>query len=438
MSSVNYLVQDELKYELQIRGIVEEDTVEKMRSTLRRILKLEKRGEGLSYPEYNLDITAEFASVEEKISEIDKLIQELNSDECSGAYKKVAAKLEHTRMRINRTKPSDNEEKKKRSSLLTLVLELDSKLERRLKKIKAEKFATLHPSMVTAIESGTESEPDEPFISGHNIASSSILQPPATHSEVKPVPVMKWGIKFNGKTKEMSVAAFIERIEELCESRNISKTQLFASAYDLFTGPARIWFKGNKKNFSTWDDVIKGLKQQFQPPRYDNHLFEEIKDREQGEEESVGIYFAVMENLFARLSIKVPEVTKLEILRDNIQEYYRDKLALQDILSVEKLKEYCLKLEVNRHSKKTFSGRRRNLTLEPDLAYVADNNTTRKIEEKTLIASIRCWNCENMGHRAVNCTKPKKMHCYRCGTPNVTSKTCMKCKRSQENYQSSH
>jgi len=37
---------------------------------------------------------------------------------------------------------------------------------------------------------------------------------------------------------------------------------------------------------------------------------------------------------------------------------------------------------------------------------------------------IKCWNCEIVGHRARECTKPRKIYCYRCGKREFTVKTC--------------
>ena len=40
---------------------------------------------------------------------------------------------------------------------------------------------------------------------------------------------------------------------------------------------------------------------------YNDRLFEEIRSRTQGADEPMGIYLAVMDNLFDRLTVNVPE-----------------------------------------------------------------------------------------------------------------------------------
>lgn len=65
--------------------------------------------------------------------------------------------------------------------------------------------------------------------------------------------------------------------------------------------------RANKRRFNNWDLLIVALKKQFLPCDYEDRLWEEIRKRTQGASESVGIYFAVMSNLFERLVVPVPE-----------------------------------------------------------------------------------------------------------------------------------
>ncbi|CAH1383643.1 unnamed protein product, partial [Tenebrio molitor] len=52
---VNRLVQDELVYELAIRGLTDVGTVEQMRKTLRTLLRLERESNPLVYPVHPYD-----------------------------------------------------------------------------------------------------------------------------------------------------------------------------------------------------------------------------------------------------------------------------------------------------------------------------------------------------------------------------------------------
>lgn len=85
------------------------------------------------------------------------------------------------------------------------------------------------------------------------------------------------------------------------------------SAVDLFKGKALIWYWSICPLVSSWNDLSIKLKREFQPFDYDILLWEEIKRRTQGKDETIGVYVAVTENLFKRLGAPVSETAKLAI-----------------------------------------------------------------------------------------------------------------------------
>lgn len=99
----------------------------------------------------------------------------------------------------------------------------------------------------------------------------------------KPVPVCKWNLKFDGVCKELSVDAFLERVDKLRIARQVSKSDLFNSALDLLNGKPLIWFCAAKKKCQDWDTLTGLLKEEFQPPEYDDRPLDEIKRRTQNE-----------------------------------------------------------------------------------------------------------------------------------------------------------
>lgn len=114
--------------------------------------------------------------------------------------------------------------------------------------------------------------------------------------------ICRWNLRYDGIA---SVNDFLDRIEELRRSRGVSKTQLLRSAAELFSKDALLWFRTNQ--FSSWDDLVRKLRDSFQP--YDYGIWEELRRRTQGAQERVIIFIASMEQLFNRLSIKPTEET---------------------------------------------------------------------------------------------------------------------------------
>lgn len=153
-----------------------------------------------------------------------------------------------------------------------------------------------------------------------------------------------------------------------------------------------------------------------------------------------------MNNLFDRLTIKVPQATRLKILRNNISPFYQTQLALtlNDITSTEKLLKLGRKLEARKSAVEMFNhppSRKSNM-LEPDLAYVEANfpqtTTSTNIDELHARKQIICYNCNKPGHVANVCNEPLRRHRYRCKKPKFTTRTCPDCNQYPGNGERRH
>ncbi|KAK9879312.1 hypothetical protein WA026_004166, partial [Henosepilachna vigintioctopunctata] len=87
-----------------------------------------------------------------------------------------------------------------------------------------------------------------------NIASLPDLNAQSYSSNVKSIPVHKWGETFN------------DNIEDLRKARHISKDALFDSDIDLFVGDASCWFRQINSNIKDWDSLVNALKRDLNTP----------------------------------------------------------------------------------------------------------------------------------------------------------------------------
>jgi hypothetical protein len=119
--------------------------------------------------------------------------------------------------------------------------------------------------------------------------------------------------------------------------------------------------------------LVALLRNQFQPADYNDRLFEEIRRRTQGPDESIAMFAAVMDNMFDRVTVRVPEATRLKIILKNLAPYYQNQLGLSPITSRDQLLEASRLLEARKASVECYvqpTRRRGQICLEPDLAYV--------------------------------------------------------------------
>lgn len=451
---INRLSKDELEYELAIRGVTNITGMDEMRRMLRQLMKLSK-STSFVMPSYPYTFGEDTLAIESKIKSISVAIGTFSGSRMSTEFQKNSTGIAWTIARANRCVTSSDDQNQKRSQWLVQLVGLSSQLITKAKMAEKSNLGTqgnifdlsAAVSDVELVDSSDTSE-DEP-------AASSSRREPEPYRK-KPIPVSSWGLKFSGHQKEMSVNAFLERVNELRVARHTSEELLFQSAVDLFTNKALIWYRANRTSFVDWSDLARRLKEEFLSPDYDDKLFEEIKHRTQGSQESIGIYISIMKNLFSRLSVKISETMQVKIVLKNLSPFYQTQLGLVDITSIDQLLKYGRQLEARKAYVEAYvPPPNKSKALEPDLAYVDVPNSSKsvssvsttyspqsaqnrkrsekKVTNRKADVNLTCWNCSESGHKSAQCTQVRKKHCYRCGQAHFTVATCPKCSKASGN-----
>lgn len=429
-----YLTEAEIDYELRIRDIkASRKTIQSKKIILRnQIEKATIHPRDLEDPEFN--IIDEKVFINHTISELDSLIEEFSATKNDTFYEIITSRLASLFYRVNRfIVPAESNEshtlyKDYKEDARASCLELEAKLD--LKIVPENK----------------------------KLNTSDVIYP--SSSSNKSVPVYKWGVKYDGNS---SLKAFLERVIELSKARNVSETELFNSAIDLFEGQALIWYRSIRDKVSTWAELVTQLHTAFLPLEYDETLLDEIKSRKQGRFENISIYIAAMQNLFNRLATPLKAEEKLKIIRRNISPNYVERLALTEIKDVNDLITYCRKIDEATQIKSKYTPPKSTNFLESDLAYVEnpgpstpknknysfnnaksknytntnsrDNNNTPSTSNmsRNKVSIVTCWNCRKTGHVYSACQESRNRFCFKCGKPNFTSKTCPICNQNSKN-----
>lgn len=238
---VDRLSKDELIWELKARSIAESDSVDSLRKSLRSAMAVEKDASFGAVLCFEGDASVELDICETKLTEIHNSLQTFTGT--ANQVRKLETKFCHLYNRLEPVKGDDVQLKIKRSTLLKNVME----------------FIEEYQSMRRNIQQTVDIPTDPRFRENINVSTSSNAQPAMTSSprnqSTNPavnntsfvasghsVPVYKWQLKFSGQPTE-SFNAFLEEVEEHCQSRNVDRDQLFASARDLFTGDALRMYK---------------------------------------------------------------------------------------------------------------------------------------------------------------------------------------------------
>lgn len=324
-----HLLAAELNYELRIRGVESNRDVNDKRKILSRLLARDRNGNReckLEDPKY--DFETERAAIVNTLDSIKAAVQEFEGPATDSAYARLQSRLIHVTERVKRIVVPDQDGE-------------DVAL------FKNESYA----SCLTF-----EAELDERVAIEQNPANVSITAPIVNSTtgtvrvqeSTKPANIYKWDVKFDGTSKTLGVKAFLERVKELAQARQVSKKQLYDSAADLIDGNARLWLRRVKENGSVtdWDSLVSKLERDFLVDDYDEELWQFIKTRKQKHDESVVIYVSVMESLFDRLSSPAAVSTKIKWIVRNLKSEYVKLLALEKLDNIEDLIKAARRLEV--------------------------------------------------------------------------------------------
>lgn len=466
----HFLLKDELEFELACRGVGVRAVVPVLRKLFKEILITEQTGEyshEIKAPKHSLDSPSEeLETCAAKLKVLAQYITELTDRPDKPLFRRLVSRLIHVQNRLALISPEADREikliselKHKGENLLALLEERDEppvegELSAEDKHNLVETLGEIGNKIIKKLEESnngmaatTSKVTNHPQIErktctfedcfddkskAQKLFRCSTMEDGVTNRKL--VPISTWGIKFSGR-RNLSVNAFIERVEEIKEARNARDVDLWRYAIDFFEDDALIWYRANKDRVCDWEELVFLLKRTFQSPYYQEELLEEIKARTQGKDESAVIYIFVIQNMFNRLPNKMTENEKIQIIIRNLQPYFQRAVCRDTFSSIDDLVNILQLLERTKRNCDTFQEpQSHRFKLEPDLAYKPSTSIiTHEIQETAVVAEItdkktvgsRCWNCRETGHLFRACTATKqRQFCYKCGRFGVTSKNC--------------
>ncbi|KAJ8972264.1 hypothetical protein NQ317_006532 [Molorchus minor] len=422
------LNKDELLYELHVRGFeeVRGETAASMRRKLGEVLANDAFGQLIVSETFQPVVLEEIKVVLNKIESLEGIVTAKPIAEGSDIVILVGTKLKHLTGRLQRLKIQDTEENKPTlravDNLLERLDKIEESVDRKIEESRCQVFAAIN-------QPSTSDQLVDP-----NVAVTTPIVPHVVNNIYKSrCEPRKWGISFSGD-------GVSKQVEERRLASNIPEGDLLASVVDLLQGSALILYRSIRHDISSWEDFKCRFREEFQPFDYEDELKQEIRNRRQGPDESIGIYFACMKNLFSRLITKLEEKEKLTLLRRNLLPYFIHNLGLVEYTKVDELLGLCKKLEINKLTAERCHPTPSGNLLEPDLSQPA-GTTDRRVRplmkqdrNRLRVATVeetKCWNCSRSGHRFRDCRAPRHVFCFGCGADNVVKRNCSKCSRGR-------
>lgn len=208
----------------------------------------------------------------------------------------------------------------------------------------------------------------------------------------------------------------------------------------MLSGRAREWYWRYRKQVQilTCNEFCEALKYQFKDFKTNFDIYEELRNRKMKPNESFETFYDSISAIVDRLDKPIAETELIEIVSHNLRSEIRHELLYVPIYSIAHLRKL---VQIREHLLNTDYLRKNSAKIIPQMglrhhvAEVAfpDNNANADLSfpyENTVEAlqhSIKCWNCDKIGHYWDDCLEERKVFCYGCGEKNTYKPQCTKC-----------
>lgn len=255
-----------------------------------------------------------------------------------------------------------------------------------------------------------EADEEESDSDGTVAPQPCLAQEPPTFNKMRLMnQIRKWGHFFDGKDP----MAFLERTEELRIGYGLEHDHLLAGLSELLRGDALLWYRNHHHAWTTWDAFDRAFRAHFLPAGYQTRLKREIQGRYQRPGEPYQAYSNTVLTLMRRAGGYTPR-DKVEQIYENLDPDYQLYITLTDTTTLSDLGARAAQYE-------TIVQRRKERQTE---------SATQAKSLRTVVAAATynreecCWRCKQRGHTRIDCKRPAKKFCSRCGKDGVLTRDC--------------
>lgn len=247
--------------------------------------------------------------------------------------------------------------------------------------------------------------------------------------------IRNWRIKFCGYGNQTSVDEFIYRVNVLTSNTLNGDFEILCKhAHTLFEEKALAWYwRFHRQNdHFDWDTLTRALRTHYKADFNDYDVLDDIRRRRQKYNESFDEFYDIISAMTDKLRIPISDVDLCEILIRSLKPEIRHEILHLNIASVAELRR-----EVRKHEKfmrdihlldqrKTSKGKIATVECCNNDTEVLDNSDCKNYVY-SVQHTVKCWNCDQVGHTFHDCLDTKRVFCYGCGLRDTYRPKCPNC-----------
>lgn len=256
------------------------------------------------------------------------------------------------------------------------------------------------------------------------------------YKPMTPLQLQKWGLRFDGTSKNVSVEDFVFRAESLRIDYNCPWDIFVKGFHHFLTGRAYdwIWEFRQQNPYCQWDHLKYHLIKKFRNFESDFEIQRRMMERRQLPSETADSFITEVVKLRNQMRVQIHEYEIVRIIKDNLKDGLMQLVYPKDIETIEELLEECKRAERNIAKRAPFRQQQQNFRRVHELDYyeTEQEHYHQEVEAlqqtPTTTKQLTCWNCKMLGHSFIDCpTEQRNIFCFKCGFDGVTSPKCPKC-----------
>ncbi|KAI3356859.1 hypothetical protein L3Q82_003342 [Scortum barcoo] len=198
---------------------------------------------------------------------------------------------------------------------------------------------------------------------------------------------------------------YLERCEDFLALNPLSNEELIATLRNVLHGTARDWWDVGRHKIHTWKEFHDQFRAAFLSEDYEDELAERVRNRVQGEGESVRDFAYMYQSLCKRWKPNIQEDEIIKLILKNINPQIASQLRSSGVTSVDGLVRLGQQLEKDRENQLQYE-QRKNLLKKPSRAVASEPAmlTPKRPSHPShnQPPQVYCWRCKG-SHAPASC-----------------------------------